>query len=205
MSVVIIGGLYKHYKNKNYVVEGVALHSETLEKVVVYRALYGNCQLWIRPYDMFTEKIMRDGVLIERFKYIGNYNNDRILISVDLPEDVTSTLIHNRINLKDSISECCNNAEFEYINDSEYTGEKGVGFVILASTAGAALVVFAINKVLRTILERPRREVLTEKDANGNVIKETPILLESQRSEQKTSLSFEVSTKSIKISFSDEI
>ncbi len=205
MSEVIVGGLYRHYKNKNYVVEGIALHSETLEKMVVYRALYGNRQLWIRPYEMFTEKIERNGTLIERFKYIRNYEEDSISISVDFPEDITNTIIRNGINLKDTISDCCNDVDFEYLNDSHYTGEKSVGLVILASTAGASLVILAINKILHTILERPRKELLVEKDEMGNIIKETPILLECQKSEQKTHFSFEGSTKSIKISFVDEI
>lgn len=205
MSEVIVGGLYKHYKNKNYVVEGVALHSETLEKMVVYRALYGNRQLWIRPYEMFTEKIERNGILFDRFKYIRNYEEDSISISVDLPEDITNTMVRNGISLRDAISDCCDDVDFDYLNDSSYTGEKSVGLVVLASTAGAALVILAINKVLHTILERPRKELLVEKDENGNIIKETPILLECQKFEQKTSFSVEGNTKSIKISFSDEI
>jgi len=54
---VKIKGIYKHYKGDLYIVEDIALHSETLEKYVVYRALYGDNQLWIRPYDMFVEVI----------------------------------------------------------------------------------------------------------------------------------------------------
>lgn len=54
---VKIKGIYKHYKGDLYIVEDIALHSETLEKYVVYRALYGDNQLWIRPYDMFVEEI----------------------------------------------------------------------------------------------------------------------------------------------------
>ena len=54
---VKIKGIFKHYKGDLYIVEDIALHSETLEKYVVYRALYGDNQLWIRPYDMFVEEI----------------------------------------------------------------------------------------------------------------------------------------------------
>lgn len=52
-----IKGVYKHYKGDLYLVEDIALHSETLEKMVVYRALYGNNELWVRPYNMFVEEI----------------------------------------------------------------------------------------------------------------------------------------------------
>lgn len=49
----------------------VATHSETLERYVVYRQLYGNEEVWIRPLDMFCESILVDGVLTPRFTYIG--------------------------------------------------------------------------------------------------------------------------------------
>ncbi len=65
-------GKYRHYKGKEYEVIGIAKHSETLEEFVVYRALYGNHQLWIRPKDMFFEKILKDGKENLRFEYVGN-------------------------------------------------------------------------------------------------------------------------------------
>lgn len=52
-----INGVYKHFKGDCYVVEDVATHSETKEKYVVYRGLYGNNELYIRPYDMFLSKV----------------------------------------------------------------------------------------------------------------------------------------------------
>ena len=69
----IKNGIYQHYKGNRYEVIGVAKHSETLEDLVVYRALYDNnvSQLWVRPLKMFTETIENDGKEIERFKYIG--------------------------------------------------------------------------------------------------------------------------------------
>ncbi len=65
-------GKYEHYKGKQYEVIGIAKHSETLEYLVVYKALYGNYDLWIRPLEMFLEKIEADGKQVPRFKYIGN-------------------------------------------------------------------------------------------------------------------------------------
>lgn len=64
-------GRYRHYKGKEYEVLGVARHSETLEEFVVYRALYGEGQLWVRPKKMFLEKVTLDGEEIPRFSYIN--------------------------------------------------------------------------------------------------------------------------------------
>ncbi|MCH8519377.1 MAG: DUF1653 domain-containing protein [Nanoarchaeota archaeon] len=68
-------GIYKHYKGKEYEVLGVARHSETLEELVVYKALYdsqefGNNSLWVRPKEMFFEKIKFKGQTISRFEFI---------------------------------------------------------------------------------------------------------------------------------------
>lgn len=51
------GKLFRHFKGDLYLVEGVCTHSETGEKMVLYRALYGECGLFVRPYDMFLEKV----------------------------------------------------------------------------------------------------------------------------------------------------
>lgn len=65
-------GKYRHYKGKDYEVLGVARHSETLEEMVVYRALYGERDIWVRPLRMFFEKVEIDGKKIPRFAYVGN-------------------------------------------------------------------------------------------------------------------------------------
>lgn len=64
-------GKYKHYKGNLYEVIGVARHSETEEELVVYRALYGEYGLWIRPLSMFVENVEIDGVIMPRFEYLG--------------------------------------------------------------------------------------------------------------------------------------
>lgn len=69
-------GRYRHYKGKYYEVLGVAHHSETLEELVVYRALYntkkfGKNSLWVRPKKMFLEKVKAQGRIVPRFKYLG--------------------------------------------------------------------------------------------------------------------------------------
>ena len=63
-------GVYKHYKGNLYEVLTTARHSETEEWMVVYKALYGEEGMWVRPYDMFIEKVDVDGELIDRFTLI---------------------------------------------------------------------------------------------------------------------------------------
>lgn len=60
-------GIYRHYKGQRYEVYGVARHSETLEPLVLYRPLYGEGALWVRPYEMFTGQLAVDGVMRGRF------------------------------------------------------------------------------------------------------------------------------------------
>ena len=57
---VKIKGIYKHFKGDFYLVEDTALHSETMEKMVVYRKLYDDNALYVRPYDMFIEKVDKE-------------------------------------------------------------------------------------------------------------------------------------------------
>lgn len=63
-------GKYRHYKGNEYEVIGVAKHSEDLKEYVVYKALYGDYGLWIRPLDMFCEDVILDGKKVNRFEYI---------------------------------------------------------------------------------------------------------------------------------------
>lgn len=65
---IVIGGIYEHYKGKKYCVVGVAKHSETLEELVVYRQLYGEHGLWVRPKDMFLEMVRIDENDVPRFR-----------------------------------------------------------------------------------------------------------------------------------------
>ena len=64
-------GRYRHFKGGEYQVLGVAKHSETLEPMVVYRALYGEGGLWVRPAAMWNETVERGGQTFRRFTYIG--------------------------------------------------------------------------------------------------------------------------------------
>jgi len=58
---VLIGRIYKHYKGDYYIVENIAIHSETGEKMVIYRALYEDAKVYARPYDMFIDKVENKG------------------------------------------------------------------------------------------------------------------------------------------------
>ena len=64
-------GKYCHFKGNEYEVIAIAKHSETTEDYVVYKALYGDGGMWVRPASMWNETIERDGVTYKRFTYIG--------------------------------------------------------------------------------------------------------------------------------------
>ena len=65
-------GRYRHYKGNEYELIGIANHSETLEKMVIYRALYGEGELWARPLSMWSETVEVNGEEKRRFTYIGD-------------------------------------------------------------------------------------------------------------------------------------
>ena len=65
-------GKYRHFKGGEYEVLGTVTHSETLEPKVLYRALYGEGALWVRPLAMWQEPVTRNGVTCPRFTYIGD-------------------------------------------------------------------------------------------------------------------------------------
>lgn len=65
-------GKYRHFKGGEYEVIGIAHHSETMEDMVVYRALYAEKELWVRPASMWCETVTRDGVTFPRFTYVGD-------------------------------------------------------------------------------------------------------------------------------------
>ena len=63
-------GVYKHYKGNLYELVDVVNHSETLEKMVLYRALYGEKELWVRPISMWDEEVEVDGKKVKRFELV---------------------------------------------------------------------------------------------------------------------------------------
>ena len=74
--------LYRHFKNKPYRFVGIAKHSETLEEMVVYEALYDNPEgkLWVRPKEMFFESVERDGKKVPRFAKVPFWEAMRLIV-----------------------------------------------------------------------------------------------------------------------------
>ena len=70
-AAAIRPGRYRHFKGKEYEAIGIARHSETEEPMVVYRALYGERGLWVRPAAMWCEEVVRDGKTARRFTRVG--------------------------------------------------------------------------------------------------------------------------------------
>lgn len=68
-------GKYRHFKGNEYEVLAVARHSETDEKMVVYKALYGDGEIWVRPLSMWDETVTRGGESFKRFTYIGDLSD----------------------------------------------------------------------------------------------------------------------------------
>ncbi|MBY0416696.1 MAG: DUF1653 domain-containing protein [Pararheinheimera sp.] len=64
-------GFYRHYKGPFYQVLSLVRHSETDEELVLYRALYGDCGLWVRPLDMFISNVEVAGELVPRFSFVS--------------------------------------------------------------------------------------------------------------------------------------
>ena len=69
-QTALVGRTFRHFKGNLYRLEGFAKDSETLEEMVVYRALYGEHSLWVRPSKMFVETIERDGKRMKRFELL---------------------------------------------------------------------------------------------------------------------------------------
>lgn len=70
-------GHYRHYKGRDYQVIGIAKHSETGEQLVVYRCLYGEYGLWVRPRAMFQESVELGGETVPRFSYVGPMGHEQ--------------------------------------------------------------------------------------------------------------------------------
>ncbi len=69
-------GIYEHFKGNKYELLEIATHSETLEKMVVYKALYGEGGIWVRPLAMWNEKVFHNGAEVPRFRYVGESKNE---------------------------------------------------------------------------------------------------------------------------------
>ena len=69
---MIMAEIYRHYKGNRYELLGECLHSETLEEMIIYRALYGEGKVWVRPKKMFFENVtLADGTVVPRFEKVA--------------------------------------------------------------------------------------------------------------------------------------
>ena len=88
----IVKGYYKHFKGGYYLVEGVAIHSETLELFVVYKAQYGERQLFVRPEKMFLEMVEYKETQVPRFKLLEGEELASYLVN-DLIQEITDSIL----------------------------------------------------------------------------------------------------------------
>lgn len=88
----VSAGYYKHFKGNYYLVEGTALHTETLEELVVYRAQYGERNLFVRPLTMFLEEVQHQGNAVPRFKLLEGNELANYLVN-ELMQDLTDSLL----------------------------------------------------------------------------------------------------------------
>jgi cupin 2 domain-containing protein len=98
-------GSYRHYKGNEYTVVGTARHSETLEELVVYRQEYGEHRLWVRPKEMFSEKVKVDGEEVRRFQPLAasseQVRDNLKNIFADLPQQLPKELVQILIRAAD--------------------------------------------------------------------------------------------------------
>ena len=88
----VLKGVYQHFKGNYYLVEGVAIHTETLGELVVYRALYGDRKLFVRPKPMFTEMVEHKGEQVPRFKRLTDKESEEYLLR-DLFQEITDSIL----------------------------------------------------------------------------------------------------------------
>lgn len=80
-------GIYQHYNGQYYEVIDGARHSETLEFLIIYKALYGENDIWVRPFEMFFETIEHNGQTRPRFEFINNQTGEGFLNQSGLKEN----------------------------------------------------------------------------------------------------------------------
>lgn len=197
---LIINGVYKHHKGNNYKVLHVARHSESLEYLVIYQALYGDYGIWARPLSMFLEQIEKNGMLVNRFEYVDSRKEAKL--SLNLSPEIKKYIYDNDIDitwlLKKQFPKLSINTE--PINE----GSKDLGLVILCVGASASAVILAINKLVETIIERPKYVEITELTDDGNVLATRTELLQPIKGKHELNVGFEINSQNIKLNFIDK-
>lgn len=199
MKKIVVNGIYKHYKGNKYKVVNIATHSETLEKLVVYQALYGEHKIWVRPIDMFVEKVTKDDMIVERFTYITEEKETQLLFESN--DDINRYLYENNINLEEELKKEFPELKFKY--NYEVNGAKDAALIILCSGIAASFVIASITRMLETILYRPHYVVVEELSEDEKTIQRRTELLQPDIPKSDLTITAEIDSTKAKIKFED--
>ncbi len=117
--ITIQQGKYRHYKGHLYEVIGTARHSETLEDMVIYKALYGDFGIWVRPLKMFLENIEVDGKIQKRFGFVGDESSKEIAIDALKPDCTLFEATSEEIEILEDKLDKFNREQLSFVGDME--------------------------------------------------------------------------------------